>query len=671
MKKLEETLQELSNTKDILRSAEAAVEQLQGDVEGLEADAEENAQSFREMEGNLRKTTWELEDTRNRLADRRNKVEALEGQVMKLQKELRDLEDKLDLERSQRKEEAEEGQRSLETTRELLETKNRKEQEDLQANMARLLDDERKAYRIKDEEANRMYQHLEQECQEKYLELQERSTSLLRHSRQENQERINFIKEEYEEDLAKLTKENSERIDLIKKEHEEDVAKLTKENSETQDTFIRKGKKLLDICKSDARNAIQELEDKCRDLEEKNARLDNDMAERDRLLRGKIASMNQQLMFTTSQVNDRTREADEYVDQIKMLEREKFKLSEENEQYRRQLGGRYGADGLVQSQLEKLQKEYSAVVDENRNLKKQFQHGNAGGLLDSIVESGEEGEDVSRSYRRGGGIDRRALTQLRQEYEERIEVLNDEKRDLIMRMSSQSTDVHKAEKRAWEREEENAKLKADNTSLKLKLQRAEFGLEMSDGTMVPSENRSPTETSFHSTDQGASSPIPAKSTSPGKLLIHSSPGIDRAKKQKLAQENLLRNRFSSMAAPPRKVLQLAVAIETSTAIVPSTGNVLSPSNKHKHHPNYDQLSSGTEMPLVPSRPPSPTKSPVESSSISMMASDVFRLGTNPESPRSKSNAMPYPQSRNAPSIMQYTQLHEQQGSDSQPECKQS
>jgi hypothetical protein len=69
-----------------------------------------------------------------------------------------------------------------------------------------------------------------------------------------------------------------------------------------------------------------------------------------------------------------------------------------------------------------------------------------------LLEIGEE-EGSNRTYRRGSGVDRRALTQLQKDLEERVDLLNNEKRDLIMKMSSQSTDVHKAERRAWESEE--------------------------------------------------------------------------------------------------------------------------------------------------------------------------------------------------------------------------
>jgi hypothetical protein len=79
----------------------------------------------------------------------------------------------------------------------------------------------------------------------------------------------------------------------------------------------------------------------------------------------------------------------------------------------------------------------------------------------------------------GGGANRTPLSQMRQEYEEQLESLNDEKRELIMKNYAASTDVQKAEQRAREREQEVAKLKSEITSLQLAHQRAESSMDRS------------------------------------------------------------------------------------------------------------------------------------------------------------------------------------------------
>lgn len=689
LEELQSTQQELNETKERLQSATETIERLEADVEALETTVEESAQTQQTTEVELDKTAWELDNTRNKLTEQTRQASELESQVKRLQKQQQKLEEDLEKERTIRKEESEVAQEALETTRHLLETKNKKEQEELQANMNSLLEAERKAYRAKDEEASQMLMNSEQEWHEKYVELQERSASSLKHSRQEAQERVDFIKQEYEQEMEKLRRENEE-----------------KENN-----LVRKGKKMMADAKALATAEMKRLDDECQELEDKYRRLEKERDELERLLNGKLASLRQQLQFANSQVDERTREADDYLDTIKTLEREKYKLSEENEQYRRQLGGRYGADGKSHSQLEKLQKEYNAVVEENRKLKKQVSsRGDL--LLSSITEGGGDGDDDQNpsSYRKGGGVDRRALTQLRKEYEERIAELNDEKRDLIMKNTSAATDVHKAEKRAWEREEEISKLQQEITSLKLSLQRADLEADSISSSLqenaekqvlereaeisklrqenaflklqmqqdagsqggvhnsfskqenqshgsphreASNENLLPSKVAELATLFTARSPSPARSAggSPSKLP-RSSPSIDRAKKHKEAQEQLLRSRFTSMTglrvSPP-------VAGRTKLALEGSIIDAL-PSN-------LSSDSSGADFPQPPENAPT---------SPSSMASDVFKLGTstgasdaNPAISSSQSSTL------DGTSIMDFTQLNGTAADGSQPECKQS
>merc|ERR1712032_492732 len=61
----------------------------------------------------------------------------------------------------------------------------------------------------------------------------------------------------------------------------------------------------------------------------------------------------------------------------------------------------------------------------------------------------------------------------REEYEEQIQSLNDEKRELIMRNSAAITDVQKAEQRAWELEKDLDNIKDELTSAHLAVQRFE------------------------------------------------------------------------------------------------------------------------------------------------------------------------------------------------------
>lgn len=64
------------------------------------------------------------------------------------------------------------------------------------------------------------------------------------------------------------------------------------------------------------------------------------------------------------------------------------------------------------------------------------------------------------------------ITQLRDEYEDMIRLLNDEKRELVMKNSATISDLQRIEQRSWQLEEEIFRLKEELTSAHLKIQRS-------------------------------------------------------------------------------------------------------------------------------------------------------------------------------------------------------
>jgi chromosome segregation ATPase len=614
---LQQTQSDLEHTKAELRLATQTLDAVRNDVEELEEAVASNAVRYESTQAELQKTSWLLADAKNKLSEKEKHMDYLQSQVKDLRQQNVTLEKKLEAEIEARKEDAQEAQRSLDATRVLLETKGRKDLDELQANMTRLLDDERKAYRKKDEETAQRLQQLNAEWETKYSKLDDQFTTTLQNTRQEHQN----------------------RMDALQKEKEEQLEKMEKEYSDKEDRLVRKGKQLLEEAKAKAKEELERLDDEARELDERCSILEKEKKNLEEFHRTKIAALQQKLTFSSSQISDATRENDELLEKIQALEREKFKLSEENEQYRRQLGGRYGADGKFQSQLERLQKEYSLVVEENRRLKKQNRYGtgnNNDASLGVIAEGGDENNEGS-SYSRVGAVDRRALTQLRQEYEERIEALNDEKRDLVMKNSAATTDVHKAEKRVWEREQEISRLEDENTSLRLQLSR----MELSYSTNIDQQ-------------QGqCESPKKTIHDSPGSYRT-TSPGIDRAKKIKAEQEERLRNQFSLISGkqgtPPRQPrTSLSLDTTASSSGGPPKKKVLSPSNKQQQTDLSKGVTATTSQQLG------------QDTLSSKMASDVFKIGASPsQSVIPKQNL----------SIMDFTKVDDS-GTDEQPECTQS
>ena len=84
----------------------------------------------------------------------------------------------------------------------------------------------------------------------------------------------------------------------------------------------------------------------------------------------------------------------------------------------------------------------------------------------------------------GGGrtsFSKNTLTQFREEYEEKIEQLEEEKRDLVLKSSAAASETSKAEQRSWKLEEELTKVRSELTTTKLALQRNERRTDFSAG----------------------------------------------------------------------------------------------------------------------------------------------------------------------------------------------
>ena len=78
------------------------------------------------------------------------------------------------------------------------------------------------------------------------------------------------------------------------------------------------------------------------------------------------------------------------------------------------------------------------------------------------------------SYSCGGGMNGSTLTQLRAEYEESMERLKDEKRELVMKISAAITEKKRAEQRSCDLEDKLSLANDELSSAKLALQRANY-----------------------------------------------------------------------------------------------------------------------------------------------------------------------------------------------------
>ncbi len=72
---------------------------------------------------------------------------------------------------------------------------------------------------------------------------------------------------------------------------------------------------------------------------------------------------------------------------------------------------------------------------------------------------------------KGGETSGSSLQHLRSEYEEKLALLNEERRELIMKNSCAVSDLQKAETRSWQLDQEVAKMQERVCSLELELER--------------------------------------------------------------------------------------------------------------------------------------------------------------------------------------------------------
>jgi chromosome segregation ATPase len=393
---------------------------------------------------NLGRAQEALNETESSLGAAQHREKMLQHKVTILEDRESELHAAIEAERMKASSEIQESTKSFEVTCEFLSAKARRDMDELQSNMNQLLENERKSKRS-----------TEEACQEKIKKM-----------REEMSNEFNQLKAEAFKSMESAQHYKAELTEKLRKEYEEKLVKVKQEADDESTKLVRKGKCMLKELKAKQKESSDKLHQDISSLEEKFDVVKKQKESISAQFKTKASEYKKKLHFASGRINRLTAESDDFEERIKNLEREKYKLREENDRYRRQLGGRFGSDSNGQNQLEVLQKELKSACDEIRELKRQQRNGGRNAL--ASINEGSEG--IEHSYSRDVA-NHSTISQLRSEYEETIEVLNDEKRELVMRNSAAITDVQKAEKRAWESEQENATLKQQLTSMTLQVER--------------------------------------------------------------------------------------------------------------------------------------------------------------------------------------------------------
>jgi cell division protein ZapA len=417
----------------------------------LTARLDEEIQTSSKFKQDLFHAQDTLNEAQGSLGASQHREKMLKLEVTKLEDVQKELEVALKDARKKTIEAAEESIKSLEATREVLHAKAKKDMNELQNNMNLLLEAERKAKRQVNEACQMEMQKLREETEKQVAEVKEQAEKALDDAKEGGEKEIQGIRVDY-----------SQQIEAVKKAAAEENEKL-----------VAKGKEMLKDIRNKARDQVEEKQEDLELLQERFEKIQEENETISNSYKSKVTEYKKKLQFTSSRISGVTQDNEDLQETVKDLEREKFKLQEENERYRRQVGGRFGADAKVQNQLEMLQKEFKNALEETRELKRKLN--SRGPVAYALPSIDENDENVEISYSRDAA-NSSTLVQLRTEYEETIEALNDEKRELVMRNSAAITDVQKAEKRAWEADQESSTLKHESTSLRLQVERLEHKL---------------------------------------------------------------------------------------------------------------------------------------------------------------------------------------------------
>lgn len=501
---LEKITDELEATSAAFLESKAHAEKLTEEVKhwtGKANEAETLASQYRDQWASIQQA---LSETEGNLSASKQREAILNENLTALTEKVDSLEARLEEELRTHESEMNAAHEKFESTRLQLEEEYVRQRTELETALTNNLETERAQYREQLDQASKNYADLEDRM---------------------NGE-LSSLKQLSEDALGKTAQEHENLLADLHRKHQKEMDDLAQATSEEREQLMTKGKVMLKQTKEKSKAEISRLEGELLDTKQGLDELRKEYECYQQRSREKVSSYKQKLNFAASRVNELGQEVDSKDDTIQTVEREKFKLQEENERFRRQLGGRFGADGKVQNQLEMLQKEFNAVLDENRELKKDVSKMSnpltASTMSLSSIPESSSSDGTRTSYTRGG-VSGSTLSQLRKEYEETIEALNDEKRELVMKNSAAITDVQKAEQRAWELEKKVGEMKEELTSVKLALQRAELMSSEQDDSLVVDQ-------SYHTCEEDGkenSQSTPPTQSTPSSVLLD----LDAAKEQ--------------------------------------------------------------------------------------------------------------------------------------------
>ncbi len=466
--------QELESTKKSLNETATSLEMttlsLEENKKSLSSSLEREASLEEEITGIknslnqtstiLKEKTNELNATLKIVTCSNQKIEKLEASNVQLKQDIKD-------ERLASQKASIEAERILQSTKRNLVDKSRNEHNSLETRLKREFNEER----------NRFKENIE------------RITLELNNSEVKSSQIISDLRKDFSNKMRESREKFQEEICVTENEFKSKLAIQIKEAAEERENLVEKGKNMIKEIKSEYKNKIRETidsyEEKISKKNEEQAKFLEDQKVYEEKAKALISKYKHKLSVAQEQQNDTSTKYDALHVSMKKLEREKMTLKGENEKLKKQISGRYGSDSNSNNELSMLQKEFNILLEENRRLKhEKASEVNFSTYLDNSTSDLMHASDfndetnVSQSYNIGDhrdsvGNNNSTIALLRTEYEDTIEKLKDEKRELIMRNSAAASDAQRSEQKVWDLENDIEKLKNEVTSLKLNLERSE------------------------------------------------------------------------------------------------------------------------------------------------------------------------------------------------------
>ncbi len=410
-------------------------------------------------------TKSNLEDTNKLLFESRAREVKLTTEIDDLTRCNKELVEEMKDERLKSHKAALDAERNFQNEKKILVDKGRQDLLDMEERLTLKLEAERKQHKEKMDRAEAQRIEVENNLSKQLTELREQSSKTLR--------------------LAKeLGQKNLDELELSK---QAEVESVLKGKADEIEALMAKGKSMIRESRQKAkdlqRKITEEYEVNVKSLEEELAQVKDIQQEYEKVATAKIAKRDQQINVLEAKYHESVRDITELEDKVKKAERSSNDLAGENNRLRRQLGSRYGSDDGSQNQMEELTSMCKLLKDENRQLKEL----NSGKLLSIRSDMHEPSLSRDDSAHAMTSFSKSTFTQIREEYEEKIEALEGEKQELVMKSCAAATETRKAEQRAWELEEELAKVKGELTSAKLALQRNERRSDFSNGLCLSSK----------------------------------------------------------------------------------------------------------------------------------------------------------------------------------------